>query len=583
MYMYEIRGLISRIQELETLLDQSDRKSDILTNLLIEANAEFERALEQATESEANMRAVFENAPEAIYLIDTETWEFFYCNPYTIRWLGYDEPEILSMRVSDILETGSQGVRENVQRAIDQGLVRIQERRFRKKDGTLVDAEITGTIVEIHKRKYMVGFVRDITERKQIEELTRYKELFENVGDPVFINDIDGYLLEANDVACHCLGYDRESLLGRCLQEFVGPQSWRKLRSMEEGIKRSGRIQLELEILTKNNEMVPFELHARAITFRGRPAALSVARDLSIRKQMEQALIKSARLSAVGEMASGVAHNFNNFLQMIMSAGEAAMSKLEAGKISEVGQIIGDILEASRRGADIVRRIREFRDVRPDDLDGTEIFDLGELIEEAVNLTRPLWQNLPDSRKYRVNVVKGEGCYVRGKSSALYEVLVNLIKNAIEAMPKGGLLAICSFIQDRDVYLKVSDSGLGISPDDCQRIFEPFFTTKGLKNSGLGLASSYGIIKKHQGKLLVDSTRGQGTTFTIVLPLVDVCILEQNAPDGGPGKGKNPFPGHRRRSEYSQGHEVVFRGFRRGHRYGQHGPGRPGSVVTDPF
>ena len=147
------------------------------------------------------------------------------------------------------------------------------------------------------------------------------------------------------------------------------------------------------------------------------------------------------------------------------------------------------------------------------------MFKIGELIEEAVNLTRPLWKNPLETRKYRLNYFRTPGCLVEGNPSEIYEVAVNLIKNALEAMPRGGTLSISSEIREGRIFTSFTDTGKGVVDENIQRVFEPFFTTKGPQSSGLGLSSSYGLVKKHGGDIHVASAFGKGTTFTIVLPL----------------------------------------------------------------
>ena len=284
-------------------------------------------------------------------------------------------------------------------------------------------------------------------------------------------------------------------------------------------IQEGKTVQFELDLVIKRGVTIPFEFHSRKIQFKGQPAVLSVARDLSVRKKMEETLIKTERLSAVGEMASGVAHNFNNLLQMIMGGSEAALAKLDSGKIRECRKAVENILNASQRGADVVRRIKDFTAVKTAQMDEAILFDLDELIKEAVELTKTLWQQPGVPRKYRVNYIKGGKIFVKGQPSEIYEVMVNLIKNGLEAMPHGGFLTISTACQNGNIHLTVSDSGHGIPEDHFQRIFEPFFTTNGSKSSGLGLSSCYGIVKKHQGEMHVRSIPGQGTSFTMILPL----------------------------------------------------------------
>ncbi len=516
--MKELHPYIARIRELEKLLKQAEQKSDILTNLLKEASADFNQTLEKVTTSEENFRAIFENAPEAIYIIDVRTHRILDCNPFTAKWLGYPREQILSARVEDILEPGALGIPENIRKALDAGYVHIQERRFQKRDGSLADAEITGTLIEYQGKTCFLALVRDITERKQIEELTRYKELFENVTDPVFINDAQGRFLEVNDVACSSLGFEREKMLQLTLRELTPPSQLGLLVEAAESLQRQKNVQFELDIQTRMGIPIPYEIHSSRIHYKGSPCVLSVARNLSIRKKMEETLVKTERLLAVGEMASGVAHNFNNLLQMIMGSGEAALAKLGGGKIRECREAIENILNACRRGSGIVRRIKDFTLSNTHGMDEAQIFDLEELVSEALELTKPLWKTLPAPRTYRVNVIKCSECYIKGKPTEIYEVLVNLIKNALESMPDGGTLTITSYIKSDKVYLEIADTGNGIDRENFQRIFEPFFTTKGSRNTGLGLSSSYGFIKRHLGDISVQSTLGEGTTFTLVLP-----------------------------------------------------------------
>lgn len=510
--------LLKQITDLKELLEVSERKADILTNLLKEACAEYEQTLKKIQVSEANFRAIFENAPEAIYIIDIDTRQILDCNPFIQKWLGYTREELLTMRLDEILEPGAENVSENIQKAVQEGFVYVQERQFQKKDGTIVDAEVTGTTVDYEGKNCFVALIRDVTERKQIEALSRYKELFESVSDAVFINDRQGKFLEVNDVACHCLGYLRDEFLQLTLRDLTSPEYFGVLSEMSRQINKDRSYQFEINMMSHNGVSIPFEFQGRIISHRNRAAFLSVARDMSVRKKLQETLIKTERLSAVGEMASGVAHNFNNLLQMIMAGAEAARAKLEYGKIRDCREAIQNIINASQRGADVVRRIKDFTLVTPDGMDEGAVFDLEALVAEAIELTQPLWKPPSSPSKYRLNFLKKGDCHIKGKSSEIYEALVNLTKNALEAMPQGGVLTLYTYSREDDVFLKIADTGQGIPEEHFQRIFEPFFTTKGTQSSGLGLSSCYGIVKKHQGEIQVDSVLGQGTEFVIKFP-----------------------------------------------------------------
>lgn len=519
--MQNNRSRDKKISELEELLEISERKADILTNLLKEASAEYEQTLEKIRISEANFRAVFEYAPEAIYIVETDTRKFLECNPFMLTWLGYTRDELLSMRVEQILESGDgESIQKNIEKIMSDGFIHIQARRFKKKDGSFVEAEVTGTLLDYQGRNCSAALVRDITERKKIEELGRYKELFENVSDPVFINDAQGRFLEVNDVACEFFGYTRDQLLKMSLKDLTSPGHLSELTKMKnKKISKGETVRFELNLLTRDGLTIPFEFQGRLIIHKKDSAFLSVARNLSFRKELQRTLIRTERFSAVGEMASGVAHNFNNLLQMILAGAEVAKSKLLSGKIRDCDEAIRIIVNASHRGADVVRRIKDFTHAGKNNIEAGTVFDLNALVSESVELTRPLWKHPSIPRKYHLKVIKGRDCFVKGISSEIYEVLVNLIKNGLEAMHQGGTLMISTYILDETVHLAISDTGCGIPEEHVQRIFEPFFTTKGSQSSGLGLSSCYGIIKKFQGDIHVKRLPDQGTEFTVIFPL----------------------------------------------------------------
>jgi len=280
--MHEVRGLKARIKELESLLEIADRKADILTNLLKEANAEFERALELFKRTETNFRVVFENAPEAIYIIDAYTRQIMDCNQFMVEWLGYAREDLLSMKMDAIVVAETSDLQDKINQALDRGIVRVQERRYARKDGTIVDAETTGAVVEYEGKKCLAILVRDITERKQLEELSRYKELFRNVSDPVFINDFRGKFLEVNEGARQLFDYSREQLLTMRVKEFVRPNQVRILAENGKRIRRGETTTFEMELMAKKGAPIPFEFHARPVIFKREPAVLSVARDLSL-------------------------------------------------------------------------------------------------------------------------------------------------------------------------------------------------------------------------------------------------------------------------------------------------------------
>jgi signal transduction histidine kinase/CheY-like chemotaxis protein len=240
---------------------------------------------------------------------------------------------------------------------------------------------------------------------------------------------------------------------------------------------------------------------------------LRTAKDHVERQQLQ--LVQSERLRAVGEMAAGVAHDFNNLLAVILGRTELLLRRV---KDPDVRRGLDAIRMASQDGADTVRRIQEFtrtRTVRP-----LGQVELGDVVHEVVELTRPTWEAEAQSRGIRYDVViEGQAGRVVGRPEELREVIANLMRNALEAMPGGGRCTITLGHRGGHATVAVTDTGTGMSESTRRRVFEPFFTTKGPRGTGLGLSVSWGIVTRHGGTLDVASTAGQGSTFTIKLPI----------------------------------------------------------------
>ena len=228
-------------------------------------------------------------------------------------------------------------------------------------------------------------------------------------------------------------------------------------------------------------------------------------------------LIRNEKLRALGELASGVAHDFNNSLCGVVGFLEITMMDKLLSSSNRAN------LELARTcaldAAKTVHRIQDFARARPKDAVFLPL-DLSELVRETVELTRPKWENLDRSRAQRIvlqmNVVSAGS--ILGNAAELREVLTNLVFNAVDAMPQGGTLTVRTWSRDEAVWVSVGDTGIGMLPAVQQRLFEPFFTTKGERGNGMGLSVAFGIVKHHGGDITVASEVGRGSTFTIRLP-----------------------------------------------------------------
>ena len=234
------------------------------------------------------------------------------------------------------------------------------------------------------------------------------------------------------------------------------------------------------------------------------------------RRNATQALARSETLLAIADFASGTAHHLNNLFMVISGRLSLLLESHGTGEIKRSLQIV---LEATARGAEIVRRLQAFTRAEP--LSEATRVDLNEVVQHALELTRPCWQDDARARGVRIDAVLELERIpsVLGDSFTLHEVVMNMVFNAVDALPDGGRLTIKTWASDQWVHCSVADTGVGMPEHVQRRAVEPFFTTKGPKATGLGLSIAHGILKRHRGDLAFESAEGHGTTVTMSLPL----------------------------------------------------------------
>lgn len=237
--------------------------------------------------------------------------------------------------------------------------------------------------------------------------------------------------------------------------------------------------------------------------------------------------IHAQKMAALGELSFGVAHNVNNTLTGILGRAQLILrnsndpSKIEAG--------LEMIIKSAEDGAHIIRRIQDFARQRPSR--EFEVVPIAELLKDACEMSRPRWESRSEFSPIRFVLHADCNAHVKGDPVELREVLVNMIYNAVDAMPSGGEIRV-SLQEHRDrVVVCISDTGTGMTAEVKQRLFDPFFTTKGKAGTGMGLAVSFGIIRRHEGSIDVESEQGRGTTFRISLPKVASVAARNTAED----------------------------------------------------
>jgi len=240
-------------------------------------------------------------------------------------------------------------------------------------------------------------------------------------------------------------------------------------------------------------------------------------------EESQQRVVQGERLRALGEMAGGVAHDFNNVLAIVVGRAEVLLNETED---AELQRQLNVIIKVALDAAQTVKRIQEFtrmRRARP-----FQPVDLATIISEVVEVTRSRWKDDAQARglQYEVVAEPRPTPIVAGDPAELREALTNIVFNALDAMPEGGRVTLSTDVEGTHVLCRVSDTGIGMAEDVRQRIFDPFFTTKGERGTGLGLSVVYGIVTRHNAELDVQSQLGQGTTFIIKFPPPGETVVE---------------------------------------------------------
>jgi signal transduction histidine kinase/ActR/RegA family two-component response regulator len=253
--------------------------------------------------------------------------------------------------------------------------------------------------------------------------------------------------------------------------------------------------------------------------------------DATDRKRAEELLVQNERSKALGEMALGMAHNFNNTLQVIVSGARLGLLEAGSGNLSEVQKCLQKILSISLVGAGTLKSLIDFGRQHQELPDvPAKVFDLSKTIAGTVSLCDSFWTRIEEDKTINISTELNltDHCLIEGNETEMFEVVMNMIKNSAEALPKGGKIVIATFVQDGRVIMEVSDTGVGIPEHQLAKVFEPFWTTKGLQGTGVGLAACHGIVRRHGGKISVISELGKGTTFRVALPFRGEAGLEND-------------------------------------------------------
>ncbi len=542
---YEV-DLVTKKGNIKNILTSSVLEGDINTAMLVDITGR-----RKAEKSLIIKDRAIESSINAICITDTEA-NITYVNSSFIKMWGYDNEE-------EVLGKSALGFWHYPQKAVD--VIKILnekgnwvgELNARKKDGTLFDVQLSATIVKDSSDipLCMMGSFIDITESKRTEEARKisekkYRDIVETSNEGVWIIDRQANTTFANKQIAELLGYTVEEMIGRNLFEFMDEDGRKEAESNLERRKKGIKDTHDFRFKRKDGSDIWTIISTNPLTndkgeFTG---ALGMITDITERKRAEESLnkanleiaawsrelenrvkektkellnaqsqlIQSEKLSAMGEMAGGLAHELNSPLAGLIPMIEK--HKNEEEKDSKRYYELSLMYKACEYMAKIVRDFSSFSRESKGKL--TKL-NLNEAINDTLNfsISRIKQKGIQLIKEYEDNL---PSVYV--EKTELQQVILNMITNALDAMTEGGTLNIKTSSRDnKNIIMEFIDNGSGIEKDKLDKIFDPFYTTKRPgKGTGLGLSVSYKIIEKHEGKISAESEPGQGTKFKISLP-----------------------------------------------------------------
>jgi PAS domain S-box-containing protein len=509
----------------------------------------------RSRESETSYRRLFEVNPHPMWVYDIETLRFLAVNDAAVRRYGYSHEAFLGLTIRDIRPPEDVPALLRNVAGVGQGLDQAGLWRHRLKDGSLIDVEITSHTLEFDGRRAELVLAIDVTERRRTEEAVRWlRQAVEQADEAVFLTRLDGTIAYVNPGFEKLYGYAAPEVLGQTPRVLKSGEMsddhyaalWhtllagRNYRATHLNRARDGRrVTVEASITALRgpaDELLGFVAVHTDISERRRLEEQ--------RRSMEARLVRAQRFEALGTLAAGAAHDFDNLLGVVLGHAAALARKPEdAAAVSRGAEAIR---LAGERGASLVQQILTF--ARPSER-AAGVVDAWTVVAEVERLLRDI---LPHAISIAVSPDPG-GAWVRCDHSQLHQALLNLCLNARDAMPTGGTLSLCvartpgsrvrTFCPEAGapdyVELSVVDTGVGMPEETRQRVFEPFFTTKAPgRGSGLGLAVVYGIVTAHGGCAAVESAEQRGSTFRLFLPLSVAPLAPAPAPGPRPAAGR---------------------------------------------
>ena len=497
-------------------------------------------------------RTLLEAVPDAIVAVNHDG-VILQVNSQTEGLFGYTREELIGQRIEILVpDRQREAHRHHFSRFTQTPKTRRMgaglELKGRRRDGSEFPVEISLSPVATDRGTVVLSAIRDVSDRKRIEEelvraneeLSRRKDrqlweyqnrlalVVDSSQDAIIGKNLDGIITNWNKGAERIYGYKAEEVVGRSITLLAPPDRNEEIPQIIEDIRQGRQVEhFETVRVTKEGRHLNVSISVSPIRDSAGDivGASTIARDVTAQKKTEEQLRQGQKMEAVGRLAGGVAHDFNNILGIITSCTELLRPHLGSDPLSV--ELAGYIRDACKRGSSLTRQLLAFSRRQPVQ---PRVFELNERLQDVSKLLRPL---MGDDVKV-VFLPRSESAFVDADPGQIDQIVLNLAVNSRDAMQNGGKFVIETDTADFDqgfarqhppmqpgryVMLAVSDNGSGMDEATRSRIFEPFFTTKEVgKGTGLGLATVYGIVKQSGGHIWVYSELGRGTTFKIFLP-----------------------------------------------------------------
>jgi PAS domain S-box-containing protein len=514
------------------------------------SNGNLKRSIDELQESESRFRSIIHHTAAGYFFIDREGI-IQQVNDAWVKMYKYKSAdEIVGQHFVTIQQPDDIDLAKETVDGVMRGNSGFLSGEFSRKckDGSIGYHTYTANPVLRFKQVVGIeGFIIDTSHRKQAEVELReseekYRLLVEMSNDGVCLltfptADNPGSFIEANRAYCRMVGYSRTELEQLSVLDTAVPEEIDHLGNIKTQVEADKSIIFETSLLHKDGRRIPVEMNVHQFEREGKPVILSVVRDITQRRLVEaerdrlyQQMAFSQKMEALGTMAGGVAHEFNNLLHIIL--GSAHIIKKNLPPDPKSSKSIDNIETAGQRATGLVKQVLAFA---RQDTAGQSPIEMRSVIEETFNMIRSTV-----STAIVINIsIPSNQILVKANSTEIQQAIINICNNAELAMPEGGVLSVGLESVNLDEteamvlnvksgpYAKISiqDSGCGIPEDDIPRLFDPFFTTREIgQGAGLGLSVAHGIIQKHQGAIQIDSAPGTGTAVLFYLLALDIEV-----------------------------------------------------------